>query len=81
MLRSIRLRLPHVRLGRRILIPRQALYDWLDREAGATIGADGVDLSDRGEREVRTVGRLDTKADPVGHGSRSQSGRTGLADR
>ena len=26
-------RLPHVRLGSRIRIPRQSLTDWLDREA------------------------------------------------
>ena len=32
-------RLPHVRLGKRILIPRQALEEWLAREAGGTIDA------------------------------------------
>ena len=26
--------IPHIRLGRRILIPRQGLEDWIAREAG-----------------------------------------------
>ena len=45
-------RLPHVKLGRRVLIPRHALEEWLDREAGATLADDGIDLSDRSERAV-----------------------------
>lgn len=27
-------RLPHVRLGRRVLVPRQGLEEWIAREAG-----------------------------------------------
>jgi excisionase family DNA binding protein len=30
--------LPHVRLGRRILIPRQGLESWIEREAGLPVG-------------------------------------------
>lgn len=34
-------RLPSIRLGRRVLISRQALETWVQREVGG-IGADGV---------------------------------------
>ena len=30
-------RLPHVRLGRRVLIPRQGLKDWIERQAGLAV--------------------------------------------
>lgn len=30
--------LPHVRLGRRILIPRRGLESWIEREAGLPVG-------------------------------------------
>lgn len=30
--------LPHVRLGRRILIPRRGLESWVEREAGLPVG-------------------------------------------
>ncbi len=30
--------LPHVRLGRRILIPRRGLENWIEREAGLPAG-------------------------------------------
>ena len=38
-------RLPHVKLGRRILVPRRALEDWITREAGvASSGGSVVSL-------------------------------------
>ena len=40
-------RLPHVRLGRRILIPRQGLELWVAREAGLPLSLAPVVISGR----------------------------------
>lgn len=41
------LRLPHVRHGRRLLVPRQALNAWLEREAARALAAAGDEASVR----------------------------------
>ena len=35
-------RLPHVKLGRRLLVPRRALEDWVAREAGVASAVGSV---------------------------------------